>query len=46
VRASVLDARAAGIAVRVLLDACAGVAPETTERALQEMAAAGAELVR
>ncbi|MCA1712532.1 MAG: isochorismatase family protein [Actinobacteria bacterium] len=46
VRATVLDARAAGFDVRVLLDGCAGVAPETTERAVQEMAAAGAELVR
>jgi nicotinamidase/pyrazinamidase len=46
VRASVLDACAAGFPVRVLLDACAGVAPVTTERALAEMAAAGAELVR
>jgi len=46
VRASVLDARAAGLPVRVLLAVCAGVAPETTARALEEMAAAGAELVR
>jgi nicotinamidase/pyrazinamidase len=45
VRASVLDARAAGFPVRVLLDACAGVAPETTQRAREEMRAAGAELV-
>lgn len=46
VRASVLDARQAGLPVRVLLDACAGVAPETTEAALTQMADAGAELVR
>ena len=45
VRASVLDARAAGLPVRVLLDACAGVAPQTTEAALAEMTAAGAVLV-
>jgi nicotinamidase/pyrazinamidase len=45
VRASVLDARAAGFPVRVLLRTCAGVAPETTERALAQMLAAGAELV-
>jgi nicotinamidase/pyrazinamidase len=45
VRASVLDARAAGWPVRVLLDACAGVDPATTQKAVAEMAAAGAELV-
>jgi nicotinamidase/pyrazinamidase len=41
----VLDARAAGLSVRVLLDTCAGVAPHTTQAALAEMAEAGAELV-
>ena len=46
VRATVLDARAAGFEVQVLLDACAGVAPDTTARALEEMAAAGVMLVR
>jgi nicotinamidase/pyrazinamidase len=46
VRASVLDARAAGLSVRVLLDACAGVDPATTQSAVAEMAAAGAELIR
>jgi nicotinamidase/pyrazinamidase len=45
VRASVLDARAAGLPVRVLLDACAGVDPRTTAAAVADMAAAGAELV-
>ncbi|MCW2724413.1 MAG: amidase [Frankiales bacterium] len=45
VRASVLDARAAGLPVRVLLEACAGVAPGTTQAALAQMAEAGAELV-
>ncbi len=44
VRATALDARAAGLPVRVLQDLCAGVAPETTERALEEMRAAGVEL--
>jgi nicotinamidase/pyrazinamidase len=44
VRASALDARAAGLAVRLLQDLCAGVAPATTERALAELAAAGVEL--
>ena len=46
VRASVLDARAAGLDVRVLLGLCAGVAPQTTEAALQEMTEAGAVVVR
>ena len=40
-RASVLDARAAGLEVRLLLDLCAGVAPATTAAALEELAAAG-----
>jgi nicotinamidase/pyrazinamidase len=44
VRASALDARAAGLSVRLLQDLCAGVAPATTERALAELAAAGVEL--
>ena len=46
VRASALDARRAGYDVRVLLGLCAGVAPQTTEAALDELAAAGCELVR
>ncbi len=41
VRATVLDAVAAGFSVRLLTDLCAGVAPGTTEAALVEMAAAG-----
>jgi nicotinamidase/pyrazinamidase len=45
VRATVLDALAAGFGVRVLLDRCAGVARDTSAAALAEMAAAGAELV-
>jgi nicotinate phosphoribosyltransferase len=45
VRATVLDARQLGFQVRVLVDLTAGVSPDTTERALREMAEAGAELV-
>ncbi len=41
VRATALDAHAAGFTTRVLLDHCAGVAPETTESAIAEMTAAG-----
>ncbi|HEU0100892.1 MAG TPA: isochorismatase family protein [Mycobacteriales bacterium] len=44
VRASALDARRAGLPVRLLTDLCAGVAPDTTQRALAELAAAGVEL--
>lgn len=44
VRATVLDALAQGFAVSLLLDACAGVDPVGTARALDEMAAAGAVL--
>ena len=44
VRATALDARAEGFATRVLTALSAGVAPESTERALAEMAAAGVEL--
>src|SRR5919112_1225596 len=41
VRATALDAARAGFTTTVLLDLCAGVAPESTERALNEMRAAG-----
>jgi nicotinamidase/pyrazinamidase len=41
VRATALDAAAAGFATTVLLDLCAGVAKETTERALEQLNAAG-----
>jgi nicotinamidase/pyrazinamidase len=41
VRATALDAVRNGFSVRVLRDLCAGVAPETTERALAEMDQAG-----
>lgn len=44
VRASALDARLAGLPVRLLQDLCAGVAPGTTARALAELTAAGVEL--
>jgi nicotinamidase/pyrazinamidase len=44
VRATALDARRAGFRTRVLTALSAGVAPETTERALAEMAAAGVEI--
>lgn len=45
VRATALDAKAAGFDTTVLLAHCAGVAPETTEAALTELAAAGVTLV-
>jgi nicotinamidase/pyrazinamidase len=45
VRASALDAIAHGVRVRVLTDLIAGVAPESSEAALAELAHAGAELV-
>ena len=41
VRATALDARAAGLAVRLLPGLCVGVAPATTAAALEELAAAG-----
>jgi nicotinamidase/pyrazinamidase len=41
VRATALDARANGFSTRVLTGLCAGVAPETTEKALAEMRGAG-----
>ena len=44
VRASALDALAAGRRVRVLSDLVAGVAPESSEAALRELAAAGAKV--
>jgi nicotinamidase/pyrazinamidase len=45
VRASVLDARRAGFNVSVVTDAVAGISPEGTARALEEMRLAGARLV-
>jgi len=44
-RATALDARREGFAVRLLLPMCAGVMPATTEAALTEMAAAGVQIV-
>jgi nicotinamidase/pyrazinamidase len=45
VRATALDAVAGGFSVRVLQDLCAGVAEDTSRRALEEMRRAGATLV-
>ena len=45
VRATALDAVAAGLHTRVLLGLCAGVSPDTTAAAVAEMAAAGVEIV-
>ena len=44
VRATALDALRAGFEVRVRLDLTAGVAPDTTARAMEAMRTAGAEL--
>ena len=44
VRATALDAANEGFETRVLLDLTAGVAPDTTERALRELEAAGVAL--
>ncbi|PRH76027.1 nicotinamidase [Streptomyces solincola] len=44
VRATALDAVRAGFRTQVLLDLTAGVAEETSERALEELRAAGVEL--
>ena len=41
VRATALDAAAAGFTTSVLSELCAGVAPATTEAALAQMRAAG-----
>ena len=46
VRASALDALAAGLTTRVLVPLVAGVAAESSAAALDELAAAGAEVVR
>jgi nicotinamidase/pyrazinamidase len=45
VRATALDAARSGLRTRVLLDMTAGVAPDTTQQALDAMARAGVELV-
>ena len=44
VRATAADAARAGFATRVLLDLTAGVAPESTAKAIDETAAAGVDL--
>jgi nicotinamidase/pyrazinamidase len=44
VRATALDAVQEGFETRVLLDLCAGVAPETTAAALDDMSTAGVTL--
>ena len=45
VRATAADAARTGFATRVLLGLTAGVAPESTAKAIEEMSAAGVELV-
>ncbi|MEU1420969.1 isochorismatase family protein [Kitasatospora sp. NPDC005751] len=45
VKATALDAVRAGFATRILLDLTAGVSPRTTAAALEELRAAGVELV-
>ena len=44
VRATALDAVRYGFGTRLLTGLCAGVAPDSTERALREMAAAGVRI--
>jgi nicotinamidase/pyrazinamidase len=44
VRATALDAAAEGFGTRVLTDLCAGVAPETTATALDELRSAGVRI--
>jgi len=46
VKATALDARKAGFKVIVVEDLCKGVAPETTQKALKEMAAAGIKVMK
>ncbi len=45
VKATALDARAMGLQVNVILDLCAGVAPETTRSAITEMSYVGVRLL-
>ena len=44
VRATALDARKAEFQVRILLNLCAPVSPETGQQALEEMKAAGCQI--
>ena len=46
VRATALDAVREGFTTTVLLDLTAGVLPDTTDRAVEEMRGAGVELAR
>lgn len=46
VKATALDAVSQGHNVKVIIDACRGVAPDTTEAAIREMQAAGVEFVK
>ena len=45
VRQTALDARAEGLRVRCLLNYCAGVRPDTTERAISAMSSAGVAII-
>lgn len=45
VKATALDAKELGFAVRVLMKLTAGVAPDSTEQAVREMRAAGVDIV-
>ena len=45
VRASALDAKRAGLKVRVITSLTAGVSPETTEQAIDELVDAEVEVV-
>ena len=45
VRTTALDARQEGFRTRLLLNYCAGVAPETTERAVRDMSSAGVAIL-
>jgi nicotinamidase/pyrazinamidase len=44
-RATALDAVNAGFRTRLLVDLTAGVAPDTTEKAIEELSAAGVEVI-
>ena len=45
VRSTALDSVAAGFPTRVLIDLCAGVAPDTSSAAVEELRAAGVSVV-
>jgi len=46
VKATAIDAKKAGFKVIVVEDLCQGVAPGTTQKALEEMAAAGVKVIK